>query len=151
MIGNHAIPVIVDVYLKDFRGFNSEEAYEAVKTSLTTDHQKCSWQVYDKYGYYPFDIIPAFWINNSKLFDIISNSGITDVWLIGYINGYRYYPVERIKFCRSRFFEKRCRCHIIQIPLGHPVGLAASSGSTSLGIEGKIHNITPGTGRKKQP
>ncbi len=57
MIGNHAVPVIVDAYLKGFKGFDAERAYEAVKTSLTTDHQKSSWEVYDKYGYYPFDII----------------------------------------------------------------------------------------------
>ena len=57
MIGNHAVPVIVDAYLKGFKGFDAEKAYEAVKTSLTTDHQKSSWEVYDKYGYYPFDVI----------------------------------------------------------------------------------------------
>ncbi len=57
MIGNHAVPVIVDAYLKGFKGFDVERAYEAVKTSLTRDHQKSSWEVYDKYGYYPFDII----------------------------------------------------------------------------------------------
>jgi len=57
MIGNHTIPVIVDAYLKGFKGFDAERAYEAVKTSLTRDHEKSSWEVYDKYGYYPFDII----------------------------------------------------------------------------------------------
>ncbi len=57
MIGNHAVPVIVDAYLKGFKGFDAERAFEAVKTSLTKDHQKSSWEVYDKYGYYPFDII----------------------------------------------------------------------------------------------
>ncbi len=57
MIGNHAVPVIVDAYLKGFKGFDAEKAYEAVKTSLTKDHKKSSWEIYDKYGYYPFDII----------------------------------------------------------------------------------------------
>ncbi len=57
MIGNHAVPVIVDAYLKGFRGFDVEKAYEAVKTSLTKDHLKSSWEVYDKYGYYPFDMV----------------------------------------------------------------------------------------------
>ena len=32
MIGNHAIPVIVDAYLKGFKGFDAEEAYQAVKS-----------------------------------------------------------------------------------------------------------------------
>ncbi|MCG6189575.1 GH92 family glycosyl hydrolase [Maribellus maritimus] len=57
MIGNHAVPVIVDAYLKGFKGFDAERAFEAVKTSLTSDHQKSSWAVYDKYGYYPFDVV----------------------------------------------------------------------------------------------
>jgi len=57
MIGNHSIPVIVDAYLKGFKGFDAEKAYQAMKTSLTTNHLNSSWNVYDSYGYYPFDII----------------------------------------------------------------------------------------------
>lgn len=37
MVGNHAIPVIVDAYLKGFNGFDPEFAYEAVKTSSMVD------------------------------------------------------------------------------------------------------------------
>ena len=58
MIGNHAIPVIVDAYLKGFRGFDVEEAYAAIRGSSTVSHQHSDWEVYDRYGYYPFDIIP---------------------------------------------------------------------------------------------
>ena len=57
MIANHSIPVIVDAYLKGFRGFDAEAAFEAVKTSLTVKHPKSDWDVYEKYGYLPFDII----------------------------------------------------------------------------------------------
>lgn len=57
MIGNHAIPVIVDAYLKGFRGFNAEEAFEAIKGSSTVSHLNSNWEVYNQYGYYPFDII----------------------------------------------------------------------------------------------
>lgn len=59
MIGNHAVPVIVDAYLKGFRGFDAEKAYQAVKTSLTKSHKNSDWDTYDKYGYYPFDIVKA--------------------------------------------------------------------------------------------
>jgi len=55
MIGNHAVPVIVDAYLKGFKGFDAERAYKAVKTSLTVNHRNSEWDVYMKYGYYPFD------------------------------------------------------------------------------------------------
>lgn len=57
MIGNHAVPVIVEAYLKGFKGFDAEEAYQAIKTSLTVSHRKSDWEVYTKYGYYPYDLV----------------------------------------------------------------------------------------------
>ena len=57
MIGNHAVPPIVDAFLKGFRGFDAERAYQAVKSSLTVNHKNSDWNTYDKYGYYPYDII----------------------------------------------------------------------------------------------
>ncbi|MGN0853487.1 MAG: GH92 family glycosyl hydrolase [Kiritimatiellia bacterium] len=65
MIGNHAIPVIVDAYKKGFRGFDADLAFEAVTNSITLKHVdpfgrpkiKEDWDLYDRYGYYPFDRI----------------------------------------------------------------------------------------------
>ena len=57
MIGNHAIPVVVDAYLKGFTGFDAEEAFRAIKNSSTTNHMKSNWDIYMKYGYYPFDLV----------------------------------------------------------------------------------------------
>jgi predicted alpha-1,2-mannosidase len=57
MVGNHAIPVVVDAYLKGFKGFSPEDAFAAVKSSSTTNHINSDWDTYMKYGYYPFDII----------------------------------------------------------------------------------------------
>lgn len=57
MIANHSVPVIADAYLKGFRGFDAEAAFQGVKTSLTANHPKSDWDVYAKYGYLPFDII----------------------------------------------------------------------------------------------
>lgn len=57
MIGNHAIPVIVDAYLKGFGQFDSELAYTAVRESAMKNHEKSDWKTYNQYGYYPFDII----------------------------------------------------------------------------------------------
>lgn len=65
MVGHHSVPVIVDAYLKGFRGFDAEAAYAAVKDSLTRKHRadstsgwslvKDDWTEYDRYGYLPFD------------------------------------------------------------------------------------------------
>ena len=57
MIANHSIPVVVDAYLKGFRNFDAEAAFQGIKTSLTVNHPKSDWDVYTKYGYLPFDII----------------------------------------------------------------------------------------------
>ncbi|HWH71417.1 MAG TPA: GH92 family glycosyl hydrolase, partial [Candidatus Sulfotelmatobacter sp.] len=57
MIANHSIPVVVDAYLKGFRGFDAEAAFQGIKQSLTVNHPKSDWDVYTKYGYLPFDII----------------------------------------------------------------------------------------------
>ncbi len=58
MIGNHSIPMIVDAYLKGFDGFDAERAYQEIKKSITeSKHHKSDWEVYDKYGYYPYDLI----------------------------------------------------------------------------------------------
>ena len=57
MIANHAVPVIVDAYLKGFTGFDAEEAYQAIKTSLTVNHRYSDWDTYMKFGYFPFDIV----------------------------------------------------------------------------------------------
>ncbi len=59
MIGNHAVPVVADAYLKGTITENKELAAEAIFKSLTTSHPKSDWKIYDKYGYYPFDSIPV--------------------------------------------------------------------------------------------
>ncbi len=57
MIGNHAVPVVVDACLKNLAGVDKEAAYRAVKKSLTQPHYRSEWDIYDRYGYFPYDII----------------------------------------------------------------------------------------------
>lgn len=68
MIGSHAVPVIVSAYQHGFRGFNIEKAYTAVKSTLTKEGRpgagkvyprRTDWKIYEKYGYFPFDIVPC--------------------------------------------------------------------------------------------
>lgn len=33
--------------------------YKAIKESSTLSHRNSDWEVYNKYGYYPFDIMTA--------------------------------------------------------------------------------------------
>jgi len=57
MIGNHAVPVIVDACMKDFKGIDQEKAFQQIKNSLTKNHYNSEWDIYNKYGYFPFDLI----------------------------------------------------------------------------------------------
>jgi predicted alpha-1,2-mannosidase len=55
MIGNHAIPVIVDAYMKGFKGFDANTALDQMIQSTTVNHINSNWSLIEKYGYYPFD------------------------------------------------------------------------------------------------
>lgn len=55
MIGNHAIPVIADAYLKGFTGFNADEALQQMIKSTSENHINSNWTLLNQYGYYPFD------------------------------------------------------------------------------------------------
>lgn len=57
MIGNHAVPVLADVHLKGTMPEKNKEIEKAIYNSLTTSHPKSDWEIYDKYGYYPFDLL----------------------------------------------------------------------------------------------
>jgi predicted alpha-1,2-mannosidase len=56
MIGNHAIPVIVDAYFKDIKGIDYKRAYEAIVASSKTSHKNAPFYLLEKYGYFPEDL-----------------------------------------------------------------------------------------------
>lgn len=67
MIGSHAVSVVVSAYQHGFRGFDVEKAYAAVRATLTMEmrpgsgkvySERTDWEIYDKYGYFPFDLVP---------------------------------------------------------------------------------------------
>ena len=53
MVGYHAIPVITDAYLKGFRGFDAEKAFEAMKSSAMSDFRGVDFV--KSQGYIPAD------------------------------------------------------------------------------------------------
>ena len=55
MTGNHAVPIIVDSYLKGINGFSRELAYKAMKSNLVdTPFLQPDMDIYHKNGYIPF-------------------------------------------------------------------------------------------------
>ncbi len=55
MIGNHAIPMLLSAYQNGFKGFDAQEAFKAMKETSTHSHINSNWELYNQYGYYPFD------------------------------------------------------------------------------------------------
>lgn len=55
MIGNHAIPMILSAYTNGFKGFDKNEALKAMIETSTKSHINSDWELYNQYGYYPFD------------------------------------------------------------------------------------------------
>ncbi|MBM6498461.1 GH92 family glycosyl hydrolase [Flavobacterium macrobrachii] len=55
MIGNHAIPMILSAHNNGFDGFDTKEALKAMLETSTKSHINSNWELYNQYGYYPFD------------------------------------------------------------------------------------------------
>jgi predicted alpha-1,2-mannosidase len=55
MIGNHAIPMILSAYQNGFKGFDKKEALKAMVETSNRSHINSDWELYNQYGYYPFD------------------------------------------------------------------------------------------------
>lgn len=57
MIGNHAIPVVVDAVLKQIPGIDPQRAFNAVYETSTQVHKNSDWPLLNQYRYYPFDLL----------------------------------------------------------------------------------------------
>ena len=55
MIGNHAIPVIVDAALKKLPGVDPERVFEAAKATSEREHESSPFADIDRYGYIPYE------------------------------------------------------------------------------------------------
>ncbi|MGN0833756.1 MAG: GH92 family glycosyl hydrolase [Kiritimatiellia bacterium] len=60
MVGNHAIPVLIDAYLKGLWPTDAKRLLDWCVTSVGQNHggkPKQDWDLYEKYGYLPFDLL----------------------------------------------------------------------------------------------
>lgn len=101
MIGHHAVPVAVDAFLKGFRGFDAGKLGEAIIDSLRYDHPpesistwgltKEDWLLYERYGYYPFDMLRMRFRNQT-----VKGESVSRTLECAYDDA-----------CAARFFEKK--------------------------------------------
>ncbi len=66
MIGNHAIPVIVDAYLKGIGDFDANKALAACVATANIDHYR-GIGLYKKIGYVPYDVQDTYNSDNWSL------------------------------------------------------------------------------------
>lgn len=57
MISNHAVPIITDAIQKGFQGFDHQKALQLIDKTLSTSHIHSDWQLYERFGYYPYDLV----------------------------------------------------------------------------------------------
>jgi predicted alpha-1,2-mannosidase len=55
MIGNHAIPMLLSTYINGFRGNDAHDILNAMLETSTQSHINSDWEIYNQFGYYPFD------------------------------------------------------------------------------------------------
>jgi len=73
MIGEPALPVIAEAWAKGFRGFDGSRALAAMVATSTRDarpvyegdYSLSQWSIYDRFGYYPFDLVPGEAVSRS--------------------------------------------------------------------------------------
>ena len=58
--------------------------------------------------------------SHPEFFDLIVNSGVTDIWMPLFLNGYWAYPMEDILRWKGRFEKRGIEVQILTVPLGHP-------------------------------
>lgn len=58
MVANHAVPVIVEAYLKGLLSdvYTADDYFQAILTSLNMPHYRNHVELIDKYGYIPYDV-----------------------------------------------------------------------------------------------
>jgi predicted alpha-1,2-mannosidase len=99
MIGNHAIPVIVDAFFKEIGGVDYKKAYEAIKATSLTSHRNAPVELLDTYGFFPENL-------QSQSVSITLEIAYND-WCVaamakklGYDEDYRYFSE------RARAYQK---------------------------------------------
>lgn len=69
---------------------------------------------------YHLSLSPDALRNEPMLPYILRDAGITDVWLTGFLYGYRYYPLQQTQQLAQQLRDVGLMPHLINVPLGHP-------------------------------
>jgi predicted alpha-1,2-mannosidase len=65
MIGEPALPVLADFWAKGFRGFDGSHALAEMVRTSSEDSGLSQWSIFDKHGFYPFDLVEGESVSRS--------------------------------------------------------------------------------------
>ena len=99
MIGNHAIPMILSAYTNGFNGFDKQEALKAMIETSTKSHINSDWELYNQYGYYPFDKLDNEAVSRTL------ESGYDD-WCVAQMTEYLNDKINLVSFQKRAHFYK---------------------------------------------
>ncbi|RYE11609.1 MAG: glycoside hydrolase family 92 protein, partial [Sphingobacteriaceae bacterium] len=129
MVGYSAVPVVVDAYLKGFKGFDAELAYKAVKSSaMDTDR---ALHYVQKLGYIPADSTVEsvakgleYAISDNSIAMMAKQMGNTADYEYFYKRGqnYRRYFDPKTRFMRAKLNENQFRTPFSPFQSRHEVG-----------------------------
>jgi len=105
MIGNHAVPVVVDACMKNFKGIDQEKAFEQIKNTLTKDHRNSEWSIYNKYGYFPFDFIKVESVSKTLEFSVDDYCAAQLAKKLNKIEDYKFF-LNRSNYYKNLFDPK---------------------------------------------
>jgi predicted alpha-1,2-mannosidase len=99
MIGNHAIPMILSAYTNGFNGFDKQEALKAMIETSTKSHINSDWELYNQYGYYPFDKLDNEAVSRTL------ESGYDD-WCVAQMAEHLNDKINQVSFQKRAHFYK---------------------------------------------
>ena len=99
MIGNHAIPMILSAYTNGFKGFDKNEALKAMIETSTKSHINSDWELYNQYGYYPFDKLDNEAVSRTL------ESGYDD-WCVAEMSEHLNDKINQVSFQKSANYYK---------------------------------------------
>lgn len=103
MISNHSISMIADAYLKGFDGFDAEKAFQEIKRSITeSKHFKSNWNIYDQYGYYPYDLINKESVSRTLECGFSDYAAALMAKKLGKTNDYSFF-IQRAEYYKNLF------------------------------------------------
>jgi predicted alpha-1,2-mannosidase len=65
MIGEPALPILADFWAKGFRGFDGSHALAEMVRTSSEDSGLSQWSIFDKHGFYPFDLVEGESVSRS--------------------------------------------------------------------------------------